>query len=356
MPISFSDAVPLFMSMWHPISRTTQALNSSNTAIGVSFVAPRTGTIDRIRVYCFSTTGTAPSYTLQFEGLSNGTASGTILAANNSGTISPTATTAHTATLTTSVSVTKGSIYAITLRSASADGSNYATFNYYGKTWIEPTINSWPYVYSCTDYTTGPTWSTLSDFVPGISPVYDDDTVVDGMGGLETTDSTTAGSTSKLGCRFTAPFDCDLNGWLVGLRDTGDSVTDWDVEVRTVTGDTLLATPITAGTTHQFVGTGNFVVWLPFSSNVSITSGTDYRILFAPQSGGSVFYIPYAKPVTGGTEHMRAYSGQGTTFYSTFYFDSYTDYTDRLPIAYPTYDPASRTGGGGAKWYLKPLS
>lgn len=88
-------------------------------------------TIESISLYVSSVTGTPPAYTVRLETVNAGTPpvpSGTLVAAGSSGSVTPSAAGIVTATLSTPLAPTSGQLYAIVINSASASGTDYATF------------------------------------------------------------------------------------------------------------------------------------------------------------------------------------------------------------------------------------
>ena len=147
----------------------TAILDASGDKIGGIFCAPKDGSIDRVQLYCSATAGTPPSYTVRLETLSGGFPSGSLAGANASGSVTPTASTLHTVTLTASLAVNTGDFFGIVLNSASADGTNNATFNYRsGLVW--PISLGFPRAVQ--DLSAG-SWSLGSE-TPYIVPLYSD--------------------------------------------------------------------------------------------------------------------------------------------------------------------------------------
>jgi hypothetical protein len=284
-------------------SPNTAVLDGSGDIIGGVFRAPKAGNIDRIAVYCTATAGTVPSYDARLDSVLNGYPNG-IIAADRSGSVTPSANTLHLITLTTAYTVAKNELIATRLNSASATGSNNATFNLRINQTPAPGVSVNYHNRAVQDLSVG-SYSAQLNF-PCVVPVYSDGSYFPlcvPRAFLTPTDFSSTSTPDEIGVRWTQVGADRTVGGSSYIRMLA-SGSDWKMKLYKVSlGDS--ASPIAEATLTQSVenrGTteeGLFQAY--WSSTVDLEDGADYRLTTVPTSSNQVRVIK----LTYGSEDMR---------------------------------------------------
>ena len=320
---------------------TTTAMNTSLIAMTSIFSASVTGTIDRVFVHCASVLS-PPVYVVGIESVSGGNPSGSLISAGASQTFTPSASTSHLLTLGTSVSITRGQLYAVTLRysSGTIGTSNRGTFR---QSITNQTGFGGNFEYPGAKLTTdGSIWSITSNSVPMLCPVYADGSFEIGCVGYisNTSISFSTSGVTDIGCRFTSPMSCTCVGALISVGALSASAP------RTLqlldTSGTILASssqPANASATLS--------ACFLFGTPASITDGTDYRLALAATTST-------AQSINRNNCYSSAANSSlhGNCYHTQRSGGTWTDSTDVAPLVVPLFaSPVSSSGGGSTVSY-----
>jgi hypothetical protein len=269
---------------------TTSVLDGPGDKLGGRFVAQKDGTINRIACYCTAVSSPV-STDARLESIAAGFPSGSLIAANTSGSFTPTAATLHLVTLTASYAVQAGELLATVLNAPTAGASNTQTFNVRQTTTLELGTGGSGYLYpgSCQDLSAG-VWSSLSGH-PCIVPVYSDGTYMARCvpnSTSNTHDINNGSNPDERGNRWTQPVTADCIGAWFRFRQLTAGA-NWNIKLYPSSPDN--AAPIV-----NFAITGNTFTdaitntWDPmvFWDPVELTAGLDYRITFQPSTANNM--------------------------------------------------------------------
>ncbi len=268
-PIGFTDTLA---------SMVTLALDASGDKVAIVGYAHKTGTIDRIDCYVTAITGTPPTYEARLESISSNAPSGSLIAANTNGTVTPVATGLKSIALTSSYAVAAGDpICAVIEYSAgTVDGSNNASVGY--RTTGAMATNG-PVGFSNTG-----SWAT-SGYAAALSWRYSDGEYATGVQMIITAGNATfnSGSTPDEHANlWVPPGNITVAGVLARFRsygtggasseillyDSGDGV------LGTITLDATRTPSVTARLGHFYFADGP----------VALTGGSAYRFAFKPDA------------------------------------------------------------------------
>lgn len=285
-------------------------IDASTEKAAIIFRASKAGTISGVMIICGSTTQTPVSaMTIRLETVSatDGYPTGTLIdsaGANDAkGTFTFTASTTVLATISTPPTVAIGDIIAIVVGYSSFNSGENANFGFQAYL----TANNTGMPYSAAYIGIGPAWQKGGGTVypPNFALVYGDGSIITPSGAgyawnsvTEVTHSSSS-SPDEYGNKFRLPFNARVVGSWGFFRKDGDyTVTLYDSD-----GTTALRT---LSMDKDVVGTPVSQVALYFSTPVTLTKDTWYRITWYPNTTTSCRTWHFNVSDVGGYEGMDA--------------------------------------------------
>lgn len=279
--------LPKFTSPAAQLSVVTSPTSAQLDAAGdsLAFLIPHldTGkTITSVSFWITAVAGTPPAYTVRLETVTAATPpvpSGSLVATGASGSVTPTSANAVvTATLSTPYAPADGSLYAVVINSASANGSNYATFRAacpLGGSWFLP---------SAIVNTTGS--YVAQSQPPSIRITYSDGTYGQTFLSATITNLTvdTGTTPNEVGNVIIARAPMTVHGLAAFLR-LHTTAADGELNLYDDT-DTQLATFTLDAQTHVYDNSNQYRVHVSDGTETALTVGATYRVAWKPTTLG----------------------------------------------------------------------
>lgn len=258
-------------------------VSTSGHKIAPMVQAPKTGNIINVMMTLSSTVSGTVTVTIETIDPTNGNPTGTLVDANATQTITITGgatPTTYTATFPGNVPVTRGQFVALVLQSNSTNMLFYSVNN--------DNSVAWP----CTNIFTG-TWAKNASCGAHILFGYDDGTFPSVCGTQPPVTSIASPAISNatnpkiIGNLFTPTFNCKISGFsYLGQFNATHDFRFYDSD-----GTTLLA----SGVIERFVckNTGLYLRYYMFTSEITLTKNTAYRLVLVPTSTTAVTMRDY---------------------------------------------------------------
>lgn len=264
-------------------SSASTGIDASGERWATIFQVPKSGSIDRIRF----ATGTVSSsqdlsVTIQTVSATNGFPTGTAYGSSSTETVaSPAANTIYTVTFATPATATKGDIVAVVIEWAGTAGS--VLFSRWGGTSALMNNQCYGALYASS------AWSKYTSAPPMFSVIYSDNTsAYMGAAPASTTTPNRAFNSSstpdEVGLRFKMPFGARAAGVMGWISPTAGR--DTSMILYSDAGTALATATIDFDSTANLGGIANLVY--RFSSTVTLTKGSWYRLTYRPDTTSPV--------------------------------------------------------------------
>lgn len=258
-------------------SYASMLIDASGEKAGFVFPAPATGNVRKLGILTQTVTS---SQTLKISLQSvdaSGDPSGTILGATNNGfatQASPASNTFYEVTLGETVSVTRGTMYAVVVEFNTTVGTLNIGASFIG-TGISVANNIYRDLFTAS-------WAKTAG-LPVVSLEYDDGSYPSGFifpsSSVASGTFSNASTPDEIGNLFQTPFPCKAAGiWFFGDLDGDTTFKLYDSD-----GSTVLES--VTGKSAEREGTGNALHRFYFDTDASLSANTDYRVTALPGAG-----------------------------------------------------------------------
>lgn len=304
------------------------SMTTTDHKTSLRFTAQESKTVSAIRVYLQTESGTSPSYRYGIQTSTSGNPSGPFL---GSGTLTSTSAGWKTITLSPSVSVTAGTIYHIVVEPVGTPttANNIALRRSTPQNLIYPKTNATdPNANTLFKTSAAGAWA-----VQNFQPIYEldfSDATSEGNP-YETNAQVSVFGANLIGERFTVSGgNRTVNGISFFVRQNAatEPLDSLQVELRTVSpsatvsgGSGILATAAQTTTTYNYFT-------YTFATPITLTNGTEYRIILkSPSSNSTNFYQVY-RIVTTNAANYNLITYDGTNSIYTVSGNSGSTWTD----------------------------
>ena len=272
--VGFVWAPHIWMHLGGSFATGNMIHNSAGDEQFVAFVAPKTGTIDRIAFDIQSRTGSV-TLDLQIQGLTTlGAPDGVNV---GSGTHVASATGHQVVTLSSTASVTAGNTYVI--RIAYSSGATSATLRVAAGTSVGASPYFHPYVSPAQD-TTG-TDATATYNWPTFTALYTDgEAVLPAI--ANSTTGTVAFNSASTPDEYGNKFTCPVDGYISGATFLGIGTAGGVITIKLYDSNSNLLTSTTAYGDWQVTSRQMWNVYFPLS--IPVSKGNTYRITMVPDA------------------------------------------------------------------------